>query len=89
MKNCRKNRRLVPLVLIRERCKPLYNKFNAIPDHSKRKICKNVWKIYYSTKDVLSSDKSPIKGLFTYFPLTAFKIEYYIIRSKGSTTGYQ
>ena len=41
---CGKIRRLLPLVLIRERCKPLCNKFNAFLDHCKKEICKNVWK---------------------------------------------
>ena len=44
---------------------------------------------FKSTKDVLPSDKSLIKRLFTYFSLTAFKIEYYITGGKGSTTGYK
>ena len=41
-KLCRKNRRLIPMVLIRERYKPLCNKFNAIPGHCNTTICKNV-----------------------------------------------
>ena len=35
------------------------------------------------------NDKSPIKRLFIYFPVTTFKIEYYITRGEGITTGYR
>ena len=43
----------------------------------------NQLKMYSQAIRVLS------KRLFTYFSLTAFKIEYYFTRGKGSTTGYQ
>ena len=53
-------------------------------DYGERKICKNVWKIYWGTKIIFYGDKSFIKRVPTHFPITTIKIGENSKRSENS-----
>ena len=69
MKNCETNRKMVPLLPICKRCKPLCNKFITLPDHCQKKYVKmherfiNQLRMYSQVIRVSSKGYLPISVL--------------------------